>query len=90
MTQGALAAEISPMIRDWTTQYRAALGEPDPARLPELCEQARYAINMRVLELGWQGADAPERRQLEESLRRLAVHESKRKPPPSSPLALAG
>ncbi len=78
------------MIRDWTTQYHAALREPDPAKRPELCEQARYAINMRVLELGWQGADAPERRQLEESLRRLAVHESNRKPAPFSPLALAG
>jgi len=78
------------MIRDWTTQYRAALLEPDSPKRPELCEQARYAINMRVLELGWQGADAPERRQLEESLRRLAVHESKRKPTLFPPLALAG
>jgi hypothetical protein len=78
------------MITDWVAQYRAALREPDPARLPELCEQARYAINMRVLELGWQGAEAPERRLLEESLRRLAVHESKKKPTQFSPLALAG
>ncbi|HEX9111788.1 MAG TPA: hypothetical protein VF845_09950 [Terriglobales bacterium] len=90
MLLGARAAEISPMIREWTTPYRAALREPDPAKLPELCEQARYAINMRVLELGWQGADAPERRLLEESLRHLAVHESKRKPTPFSPLAVAG
>jgi hypothetical protein len=78
------------MITEWTTQYRAALREPDPARLPEVCEQARHAINMRVLELGWQGAEAPERRLLEESLRRLAVHESKKKPTRYSPLALAG
>jgi hypothetical protein len=90
MTLGARTAEISPMIREWTTQYRAALRERDPAKLPELCEQARYAINMRVLELGWQGADAPERRLLEESLRRLAVHESQKKPTPFSPFALAG
>jgi hypothetical protein len=78
------------MITDWTTQYRAAFREPDPAKLPELCEQARCAINRRVLELGWQGAEAPERRLLEDSLRRLAVHESKKEPTQFSPLALAG
>jgi hypothetical protein len=78
------------MIREWTTPYRAALRERDPAKLPELCEQARHAINMRVLELGWQGAEAPERRLLEESLRRLAVHESKKRPTSLFPLALAG
>ena len=78
------------MTREWTTLYRAALREPDPAKRPELCEQARYAINMRVLELGWLGAEAPERGLLEESLRHLAVQESKRKHTTFSPVALAG
>jgi hypothetical protein len=81
---------VLSMIADWTTQYRAALRERDPAKLPELCEQARHAINIRVLELGWQGADAPERRELEQSLRHLAAHESKTKPALPSERALAG
>jgi len=70
------------MSTDWTTPYRAALQEQDPAKLPDLCERARRAIHDRTLELGTKAAAAPEREQLEEALRQLVMHEAKSKPKP--------
>jgi len=71
-----------PMATNWTTPYRAARRERNPAKLLELCEQARRGINDRMLALATQGADTLERRELEEALRRLIAHESKTSPPP--------
>jgi len=70
------------MATDWTSCYRAARRERNPAKLHELCEQARRAINDRMPGLATQGEDTLERRELEEALRRLVAHESKTSPPP--------
>jgi|HubBroStandDraft_1064217.scaffolds.fasta_scaffold32018_1 hypothetical protein len=71
-----------PMSDDWTTPLPRRRHEQDPAKLTELCEQARRTINDQMLALGTQGADTPERRELEEALRRLLAYESKPLPPP--------
>jgi len=66
----------------WTIYFRAALRQQDPAQIPKLVEQARRAINERVLERGTKGPDAREREELDEALRQLTLHESKRKSSP--------
>jgi hypothetical protein len=75
------------MPTDWTIYVRAALRQQDPAKLPKLVEQARGAINDRVLERGPKGPDTQEREELEEALRQLTLHEMKgrRKSPTPEP-----
>lgn len=67
------------METDWKTPYWAALREHDPAKLRQICEQARYAINTRLLELAKHPALASkqETNELEEALREVALHELK-------------
>jgi hypothetical protein len=64
---------------DWKTIYATALREQDPAKIPDLCDEARRAINERVLEHGKGGTSAAERVELEEALRQLVIHELKSK-----------
>jgi hypothetical protein len=52
------------MPTHWTILLRAALRQQDPAKLPKLVEQARRAINARVLERGTKSADAHEKEEL--------------------------
>ncbi|MBZ5663430.1 MAG: hypothetical protein LAO30_02400 [Acidobacteriia bacterium] len=66
------------MLTDWNTSYQVAIREQDPAKLEDLCEQARHAIHNRVLELAESPADARERGELEEALRQLTIHKYKR------------
>lgn len=66
------------MHTDWNTSYRVAIHEQNPAKLEDLCEQARRAIHTRVLELADTPADARERGELEEALRQLTIHKYKR------------
>jgi hypothetical protein len=70
------------METDWQTPHRTALGEHDPAKLRHLCEQARYAINTRLLELAKHPALASEleAKELEEALREITLHESRQDP----------
>ena len=68
------------MPTDWKTLYEAALRERDPAKLAEACQRARRAIHDRVLELGTQRGYEIVIAELEEALRQLVAHESKRKP----------
>jgi hypothetical protein len=70
------------MPTHWTILLRAALRQQDPAKLPKLVEQARRAINARVLERGTKSADAHEKEELEEALRQLTLLEQKRKSEP--------
>jgi hypothetical protein len=70
------------MPTHWTILFRAALRQQDPAKLPKLAEQARRAINDRVLERGTKSADAQEKEELEEALRQLTLLEQKRKSEP--------
>jgi hypothetical protein len=67
----------------WMSAYAAALQEQDPEKLPTLCDEARRAINDRILELGSKLHDSSEREQLEEALRQLTIHETKRKRDPN-------
>lgn len=71
---------------DWKTIYGAAIREQDPAKIPDFCDEARQAINDRVLEQGKRGANTPERKELEEALRQLVVHELRgtKRPSPES------
>ncbi len=66
----------------WTILFRAALRQQDPAKLPKLVDQARRAINDRVLERGTKSADAQEKEELEEALRQITLLEQKRKSEP--------
>jgi hypothetical protein len=70
------------MPTHWTILFRAALRQQDPAKLPKLAEQARRAINDRVLERGTKSADAQEKEELGEALRQLTLLEQKRKSEP--------
>lgn len=76
--QPTVKLRIFPMRTHWMSVYLAALREQDPAKIPDLCDEARRVINNRALELGKQGAEAPERKELEEALRQLVVHELKK------------
>jgi hypothetical protein len=71
-----------PMATHWTILFRAALRQQDPAKLRKLVEQARRAINDRVLERGTKSADVQEKEELEEALRQLTLLEQKRKSEP--------
>ena len=66
---------------DWKTIYTAAIREQDPAKISDLCDEARRAISDRVLEQGKRGTNTPEQEELEEALRQLVVHELKTKRP---------
>ena len=75
-------SSIFPMPIHWTILFRAALRQQDPAKLPKLVDQARRAINDRVLERGTKSADAQEKEELEEALRQITLLEQKRKSEP--------
>ena len=60
---------------NWTPAFTDAIREQDPAKISDLCDQARRAINDRTLERGPQPASASEREQMEEALRQLTIHE---------------
>jgi hypothetical protein len=68
---------------DWKSIYASAIREQDPAKIPDLCDEARRAINDRVVEQGKRSTNTPERRELEEALRQLVVHELNRTKRPS-------
>lgn len=68
----------------WINLYLAALREQDPAKIPDLCDQARRAINDRVLQIATQPQCNPERTALEEALRQFVVHELKKTHPVES------
>ena len=65
------------MPTQWMSAYVAALGEQDPAKVPELYEQARRAIHCRLLELENAPADVRERGELDEALRQITIRSYK-------------
>ncbi len=70
------------MLANWERLYREAFQELDAEKVPEICEQARRAINDRLTELAAQRSAAEtEREQLFEALRNLLIHEYQRRAP---------
>ena len=66
----------SVMATRWKHLYRAALREPNPAMVPQLCDIARHAIHDRMIELASLSQPAiPEREVLHESLQQLFLRE---------------
>ena len=61
------------MPTDWKAAYAAALAERDPAKLPELCEKARDALNSQLLKTR-SSAHPRDREELEEALRQVTIH----------------
>lgn len=66
------------MAARWMSAYAYALREQDPAKVEDLCEEARRAIHTRMLELEDTRADVHERGELEEALRQLTIHKYRR------------
>ncbi len=63
------------MTTDWKSAYAAALRERDPKRVPDLCDEARHAINTRLLEFATRVSHTAEIKELEEALRQLVIYE---------------
>ena len=63
-----------PSLASWKVAYALAIHEKDPSKKPHLCEQARRAINDRILQPTPFAASHLERRVLEEALRQLTIH----------------
>ncbi len=61
------------MSTDWKAAFTTALAEHDPAKLPQLCDQARVAINTHLMQLE-PHANPREREELNEALRRVTMH----------------
>jgi hypothetical protein len=58
----------------WKVAYAIAIHEQDPRKKPDLCQQARRAINDRYLQQGPYAASPMEKRVLAEALRQLTIH----------------
>ena len=64
------------MPTDWRRLYEAALHENDPAKITEVCECARRAINEHELTLTHEDAGyLSTKEKLDEALRQLLIHE---------------
>jgi hypothetical protein len=59
-------------LNEWQKSYQAALFEVDPAKLPELIEQACKAIHMHM-EVAGPNSTAAERQALADALANLRV-----------------
>src|ERR1700731_1189242 len=70
------------METNWRALHQAALREQDPAKLHAACERARAAINTRLLKQVKESAIVPaaEREELEQALREITLHKSKKSP----------
>jgi CheY-like chemotaxis protein len=70
---------LLPLHADWQTAFQAALREEDPAKIQHAIEQARLMMNDSAIELTKEGsaADSPDRKALEDALRKLAIHEQR-------------
>jgi hypothetical protein len=67
------------MPTHWTILVQAALRQRDPAKLSKQIEQARRAINERLLEQAPKSPGLQEKEELEEAQRQLTLLDQKRK-----------
>ena len=64
------------MPTEWRRLFEVALQESDPAKITEVCEQARRAIHEQELALTHgDGAYSRRKEELHEALRQLLIHE---------------
>jgi len=64
------------MADEWKQLYEDALREQAPQQVHATCARARHAINARLLALAKHGGGTSQTiEEMEEALRRLAIHE---------------